>query len=134
MASARRLLVQTGALRLAIDVAQVREIAAMPELTSLPNAPAAALGLAMLRGELTPVIDLARLVDPAAAPSTPTRIVALVSPAAALAVERVDALETARDDAGCILHFDGQARPYDLTRALVQCFEDAWRQTWAAAS
>ncbi|MET0337493.1 MAG: chemotaxis protein CheW [Caulobacter sp.] len=134
MAVARRLLVHTGDLRLAIDVAHVREIAVMPDLIPLPNGPAAALGVALLRGELTPVIDLGRLIDPAAARAAPTRIVSLVSPSAALAVEHVEALELTDDEAPFSLQIEGRRRPYDLPQVLDRCFEDAWRQVRTATT
>jgi two-component system chemotaxis response regulator CheV len=42
-----------------INVAKVREIIKMPELTALPNMPASTVGIFNLRGYIVPVIDLA---------------------------------------------------------------------------
>jgi two-component system chemotaxis response regulator CheV len=42
-----------------INVAKVREIIKMPELTTLPNMPASTVGVFNLRGYIVPVIDLA---------------------------------------------------------------------------
>ncbi len=41
-----------------INVAKVREIIKMPELTALPNMPASTVGIFNLRGYIVPVIDL----------------------------------------------------------------------------
>ncbi len=46
----------------ALPLEQVREIVATPGLTVLPTAPPAVLGLANLRGDVLPVMDLGRLV------------------------------------------------------------------------
>lgn len=134
MADTRRLIVKAGFLRMGIDVALIREVAALPELSPLPRGPSAALGVTLLRGELTPVVDLARLIDPAASGANLTRIVSLTSPKAALAVERIEALESTQDDAPCLLDADGERRPFDLGAQLARCFDDAWRQARALAT
>lgn len=134
MAHSRRLFVQAGAFRMGIAVALIDEVAALPALSPLPGGPAAALGVTMLRGQLTPVVDLARLIDPAAGAQNPTRIVSLTSPGVALAVERIETLETASDDLDCLLEVDGECAAYALTTQLARCFDEAWRQARAAAT
>ncbi len=41
-----------------VDIAQVKEIIRMPEITRMPNAPAFVEGVINLRGRVTPVMDL----------------------------------------------------------------------------
>lgn len=49
-----------GALTLAVDVQQVREVARCPALTPLPKAPPLIEGVIDLRGRVIPVVDLGR--------------------------------------------------------------------------
>lgn len=116
---------------MAIDVAHIREVSVLPALSLLPGGPKAALGVTLLRGELTPVVDLARLVDPKVGSTDLTRIVSLTSLSAALAVDRIDMLEASSEDSPCILTVDGVTRPYPLAAEISRCFEDAWRQARA---
>lgn len=59
-----------------MDIGAVREIIRMPEVTHLPDAPDYVEGVANLRGNVIPVIDLrARLGLEATAPTKETRVV-----------------------------------------------------------
>lgn len=49
-----------GDVTLAVDVAQLREVARCPALTPLPRAPALIEGVIDLRGRVIPVVDLGR--------------------------------------------------------------------------
>ena len=62
----------------AIDVAHVREIVRLQEITPLPKAPALIEGVVELRGDVVPVLDLGRVLggDPCE-PSNRNRIVVL---------------------------------------------------------
>ncbi|KMO12881.1 chemotaxis protein CheW, partial [Methylobacterium platani] len=61
--------------RVALPAGLVRAVAPVPALIRLPGAPPAVSGLAALRGGVVPVLDLARLLAPAAAPFPPGRLV-----------------------------------------------------------
>jgi purine-binding chemotaxis protein CheW len=58
----RALLVSLGADSYAIEMACAREVAVLPALTRLPDAPPSVLGVFNLRGEIVPVFDTARLL------------------------------------------------------------------------
>ncbi|SEO92250.1 purine-binding chemotaxis protein CheW [Methylobacterium sp. ap11] len=64
-----------GGRPVALAAARVRALARVPGLTRVPGAPPALAGLAGLSGRALPVLDLARLLDPEAAPPLPTRMV-----------------------------------------------------------
>jgi chemotaxis signal transduction protein/DNA-binding transcriptional regulator YiaG len=66
----RLLLVEIGAERLAIPVGMVREVLAAVEPRALPGQPPAMLGVAVVRGEPVPCIDLAALLGIPAAGAT----------------------------------------------------------------
>ncbi|MDG2522127.1 chemotaxis protein CheW [Caulobacter segnis] len=131
MAASRRLSVLAGQHRMTLDVARVREVLDLPEMTTLPNGPPAALGLAVLRGELTPVVDLARLIDGCVSTGG-SRLVVLVEPRVGLVIDEVEALMEAGDDASCSVETDGVTRPFDLERVLGEAFDQAWRQARTA--
>ena len=81
----------------AIDAADVREIHRRPRITRVPGAPDGLLGLAALRGAVTPVVSLARLLGGVDAPGPQARLILLsggatLGPAIGLAVDRVGAL------------------------------------------
>ncbi len=61
--------------RVALPAQRVRGLAPVPALTRVPGAPAALAGLAGRRGAALPVLDLARLLAPAARPAPPGRMV-----------------------------------------------------------
>lgn len=46
-----------------VPVESVREVAAWPQITPLPDAPPAVMGVFNLRGEVIPVLDTASLLD-----------------------------------------------------------------------
>lgn len=74
---ARRFLVVSldPATRVALPAERVRAVAPVPVLTRVPGAPPALAGLATTRGGALPVLDLARLLDPAAASPPAGRMV-----------------------------------------------------------
>jgi purine-binding chemotaxis protein CheW len=51
---------EVDGIRVAVDVAQVREISRCPQLVPLPHAPALIEGVSDLRGTVLPIIDLGR--------------------------------------------------------------------------
>jgi purine-binding chemotaxis protein CheW len=51
---------EVDGVRVAVDVAQVREISRCPVLVPLPHAPALIEGVADLRGSVLPILDLGR--------------------------------------------------------------------------
>lgn len=56
------LLLSVGADRYALALTDVCEVVRAPEITPLPGAPAAALGVMNLRGDVVPVLDVAALL------------------------------------------------------------------------
>jgi chemotaxis protein histidine kinase CheA len=56
------LVLPVGADRYALELAAVREVVRAPDVTPLPGAPAAVLGVLNLRGEVVPLIDTATLL------------------------------------------------------------------------
>lgn len=56
------LVIQIGADRYALDVRQVREVVPAVAVRPVPHAPPEIAGLATWRGQVTPVIDLVRLL------------------------------------------------------------------------
>jgi purine-binding chemotaxis protein CheW len=53
----------------ALELTAVREVVPAPEVTPLPGAPPALLGVFNLRGEVVPLFDTARLLGLASAPA-----------------------------------------------------------------
>lgn len=82
----------------ALDAALIREVARMPRVCRVPNAPPTLLGLANLRGSVIPVLSMARMLDREAA--APSRIIV---------VELGEKVGLAVDDANQALA-PGQAR------------------------
>ena len=82
----------------ALPVDQVQEVEPLGELTPLPRAPRAALGLVNIRGRIVPVLDLAQLLGAAAA-SKPTRLVvtSVAGKCVAFAVDEVTSVAPLRD-------------------------------------
>ena len=69
---------QLGEVTLAIDVAQLREVARCPAITPLPRAPSLIEGVVDLRGRVIPVVDLGRaLLGQAVAPDPLARVAVL---------------------------------------------------------
>ena len=67
-----------GGVTLAVDVAQVREVARCPVVTPLPKAPSLIEGVIDLRGRVIPVVDLGRALLDAPCVSDPlARVVVL---------------------------------------------------------
>lgn len=86
-----------GGASFALDVSSVREVAEFEDVTPVPRAPAAVVGVANLRGEVMPIVDArSRLGLPLRSPAPPLRT--LVMRAAdfevALVIDAVMALET----------------------------------------
>lgn len=83
--------VRVGTERYALPAEHVPEVATMGELTRVPGAPARLLGVRNLRGEVLPVVDLARALGVHDA-GEPTRVVVAESGdlRAGLAVEAVE--------------------------------------------
>ncbi|TNC09373.1 chemotaxis protein CheW [Methylobacterium terricola] len=72
----RFLVVSVGSgARVALPAARVRSVAPVPALTRVPGASAALAGLAATRNGALPVLDLARLLAPEAAPTPAGRMV-----------------------------------------------------------
>lgn len=60
----RRLLVfSLGTSKFAISLGQVKEVIAIPPITSIPNSPAHFLGVTNLRGQIFSIIDLRRKLN-----------------------------------------------------------------------
>jgi purine-binding chemotaxis protein CheW len=72
----------------ALDLTAVREVMPEPEVTPLPGAPAALLGVLNLRGEIVPVFDTAVLLGLASGPSS----------------DQVTVADTAAGPAGLVSH------------------------------
>ena len=90
----------------AMRVAYVREIVAMPELTTLAGAPPHVLGLVNLRGHVIPVLDLPALSG--CIPATGLNIMLVTEFAGAIqafAVEAVEEIVLLRRD--CLVEADG---------------------------
>jgi purine-binding chemotaxis protein CheW len=69
---------ELGEVTLAIDVAQLREVARCPAITPLPKAPTLIEGVVDLRGRVIPVVDLGRaLLGQAVAPNPLARVAVL---------------------------------------------------------
>ena len=62
----------------ALDIAQVKEIVRVQEITPLPNAPALIEGVIELRKKVIPVIDLGRALGQPATEPTPLSRIAVV--------------------------------------------------------
>ena len=68
-----------GGQEFALDAACIREVVGMPErIVRLPLSPACLEGIFTLRGNAIPMINLARVFDPAAAPAGPGQRVAIL--------------------------------------------------------
>jgi chemotaxis signal transduction protein len=82
-----------GALNYAVPMRQVREVATMPNLTSVPNSPAWLLGIANLRGDLVAHVDLRRFFGLVDNPDASSRVAIVQSSTgqtrAGLCVDRV---------------------------------------------
>jgi len=59
VAAGDRLVVSLGGARRSLDVAAVREVLALANLTPVPTAPPAICGVTQVRGQVIPVVDLA---------------------------------------------------------------------------
>ena len=84
--------IRLGAEHYAFDVSQVREVAMLRELTPVPGAPRAILGVINVKGQVLPVIDTAFLLGAVQSePGLPARVVIVRTGAqlAALAVDEV---------------------------------------------
>lgn len=66
----RALLVPVDADVLAVPLTEVHEVLPLPEVTPLPSAPDAVIGVTTLRGELVAVLDTARLLGRTGAAAT----------------------------------------------------------------
>lgn len=117
-ARAHQLGVEIGGVRYLLDLVEAGEIVPLPPLAAVPLTQPWYLGLANVRGSLLGVVDLARYLDPEAAPSTaPAAGARLVTFAPGLAfpcallVGRVVGLRHAADMTsadGCLRDADGR--------------------------
>ncbi len=65
-----------GAQHYALDINDVREVIAVPEITAIPRQPHHTLGVLNLRGRVLPVVDLRRALGlTPAAPTSSSRVV-----------------------------------------------------------
>lgn len=108
------LLVGLGTERYALPVSDVIEVAELDELTTVPGAPQAVMGVQNLRGQVVPVVDLGAVLRPAGA--NERRAIVVVDDAgdpAALAVDSlldvqtVEATERADGPLGASAMVDG---------------------------
>lgn len=122
MASAERavLTFRVGDRRLAVDAAEVAEVVRKPRITRVPHAPAGLAGVTSLRGEVAPVVALARLIGAAAESSASERVIVLRgAPALGLAVDEVTGLGRGEAAAGGrILTDRGESRVVDIDALL----------------
>ena len=89
---ARRLTLRAAGRAIGLDAAEVSEVARLAEITPVPLAPPALLGLASVRGRVAPVVSLAVLLgEPKAAGRARRMVVLRRAQPIALAVEEVDA-------------------------------------------
>jgi twitching motility protein PilI len=114
-ARAHQLGVEIGGVRYLLDLVEAGEIVPLPPLAAVPLTQPWYLGLANVRGSLLGVVDLARYLDPEAAPTAGTRLVTF-SPnlgfPCALLVAKVVGLRHAADMTpadGGLRDADGQA-------------------------
>jgi purine-binding chemotaxis protein CheW len=127
MSAQLRLFVRVGEARVGISAEDVEEIAALPaRLTRVPHAPPSLLGVVQHRGAVTPVVSPAALMN--TEPSSPARMLVLRGqPQIALAIDAVEALTTAPDEAPLgrrSLHVarGEDVQTFDLAQALGQTF------------
>ena len=114
---AHQLGVEIGGARYLLDLVEAGEIVPLPPLAAVPLTQPWYLGLANVRGSLLGVVDLARYLDPDAAPAAPAAGARLVTFAPSLAfpcallVGRVVGLRHAADmtsEGGRLLDADGR--------------------------
>lgn len=126
-ASRQVLAFRVGERRLALPASQVAEVLRPPAITRVPHAPVSLLGVANLRGEVMPVIALARLLgDEEGQTAARSRVVVLDrAPPIGLAVDEVSDLAQSGEASGAqgltVLE-DGVARLIDLDALLKQAF------------
>ncbi len=114
---------EVGSQTYAIDVAQVKEIARLQEITHLPKAPELIEGVIDLRGVLLPVVDLARVLGDAVAAGGPRGRIAVVEVDDLLLGLRVDAaVDVLEVEASAIEEAPPLATHagYDAVRAIVR--------------
>ena len=99
-------LVTSGARRLAVPTARVREVAQAGAVTPVQTAPGTVVGLTQVRGQILPVLDLDRVRDDdpprAARPGDPLLVVELGPVRAALLCDRVLGVEPEPGDAALL--------------------------------
>lgn len=95
----RACLVSLGGEIFAVDVRRVREVVVFEEITRVPLAPPPVLGVANLRGEVIPIVDVRRLLGVASRrPHRFTKALVLgVGGPVAVAIDEVLALEAFDD-------------------------------------
>lgn len=118
-------------MRLGLRADQVRMVLPPPPLTPAPHGPDVLLGLAAIAGQATPVIDVARLLDPDAPAVRPDRLVLLTAPNAALAVDRLEGLEEVAQEAPVERLDPDDEGPIDIASLLDARFQAAWRRARA---
>lgn len=132
--SGAHLRVRVGGEQYALAVESVREVDLIGELTPVPGAPSAVLGVRNLRGTIIPVLDLAALIN-AGGHGQPTTIAVVEEDGrlAGLAIDQpleVERLSGSRQDAeapflqGVVLSDEALVGVLDL-RALLDAVQEA---------
>ncbi|MBX2987249.1 MAG: chemotaxis protein CheW [Bdellovibrionaceae bacterium] len=99
--TSRYLALTLGGEPYAIPLAQVKEVIAMTNITSLPNSPAHFKGVLDLRGQVIPIIDLRsklNLKDPRVGSDTPIVILDLAPLSLGIIVDSVDSVLAVRPE------------------------------------
>ena len=107
----------------ALEVAHVREIVRLQEITPLPNAPALIEGVIDLRGTVIPVLDLARLLSQGRADeSAAARVVVLEIDGLVIGLWVDAATDVMSVDVDCLEDVPGLATDagYDAVRSVVR--------------
>ncbi len=128
---------RVGSRRLAVDAAEVAEVVRQPRVTRVPHAPPGLAGVTSIRGEVAPVIALARLLDGEDAVwSKRGRLVVLRgSPPLGLAVDEVTGLAQGSAEPGRLLLTDrGETRVLALDTLLETQFAGLTRDRTARPS
>jgi purine-binding chemotaxis protein CheW len=96
-------LVEVEGRMLAVEITHAREAREFAEITAVPLAPPALVGMANLRGAIVPVLDLRRLLALPPRPrarTTRTLVVETAGVRLALAVDRVVGVESFQEESG----------------------------------
>lgn len=116
--SGKTLTIRVGTRQLAIPAGDVAEIVRLPKLTRVPHTPRSLVGVVNLRGNVVPVLSLARLLNEREDALSPVSRIVMLDRASpiGLLVDEVVALGLGSDDE------DGVLRLIDLDRLLADTF------------